>query len=167
MAKPVFLKPSEGDQRGYDRGVNKQKVGVGESSEVALSGAGENRERLTVGPNDASVAEVTETASARPDQRRFSVKGTKLGNAMLEARDSKGGVWAYMQIEVAKAGPIIAPVVNATASNSGRHKTSVDSTLKTLPFPRAYTDPLVPDARSTSFRRAVFPASWSTSRAAF
>lgn len=140
-----FLKPSDADPRGYDAGINKQTVDVGEASDVALWGGGDGGERLQVALNDPSVAEVTEGAPDGVDLRRFTAKGLKLGNAMLEAKDGQGHVWAFMQIEVATPPPLTAPTVYASPHNAGRTQTTVETALRAEPFPSVYATPYAPD----------------------
>lgn len=160
-----FLKPTDADPRGYDASLNKQTVDVAEASDVALWGGGDGGERLLVALNDPSVAEVTEGTQAGVDLRRFTVKGLKLGNAMLEAKDGQGHVWAFMQIEVATPPPLTAPTIHATP-NAGQTQTTVETALRTEPFPSAYATPYAPDpSLQSALDRAVTANASSTAMA--
>ncbi len=115
MTDTRFLKPAVSDPRGYDASLNKQTIRMDESSEVTLQCGPEITELLTVTPNDRSIVEVTETDSFKPHLRNFHVKSSRPGFAMLEARDHKGEVWAYMQIQV--VAPVAGARIKATPSD--------------------------------------------------
>jgi len=96
---PTFIKPPGIDKQGWDEYPKRQSIGVSRYATIGLSdGAG-----LNVSLNNASVARVAELA-AQGNLRIFRVTASKGGNAMLEAKDSRGSVQAYMQIQVLGAG---------------------------------------------------------------
>ena len=98
-----FRKLSSSDARGYDERLNLQKLDILRSSDIALWGGDGEGGALRVALNDPSVARVTELSQFRgggPNVRLFQVTGLKVGHAVLEARDRKGNVWAFMQIKV-------------------------------------------------------------------
>ena len=97
-----FFKPAGSDLHGFDPGTNKQALGIGNSSTVALALEEVTSAPLTIRLNDPSVATVTETPSSNEDVRNFRISGVASGHAMLEAKDSNGIVLGFMQIEVAK-----------------------------------------------------------------
>lgn len=137
MAGPFrFFKPSDADQTGYDPGVNRQTLGVQRVSEVALFGEGSAA--LVVRPNDSSVVDIAEPASASTSERRFRLTGTKEGDAMLEAKERSGAVVAFMQVHVAKPPPSLGPPISAGTRTDGNSKTKVHAALRTSPFPVAY-----------------------------
>jgi len=108
-----FFKSDSSDKRGYDASLNKQFIEMGRTSDVTLFGGGEAGEKLVVALNDSTVGRATETPPTPPDLRTFVVRGDRVGNAMLEAKNSQGAVWAFMQIEVVEALRVIAPPTSA------------------------------------------------------
>lgn len=97
MAK--FIKPPGIDKKGWDEKLRRQQIGVSRYATLGLQdGAG-----LSVTPNDPSVARVVEQAK-QGNLRIFRATGLKGGFAMLEAKDSRGTVQAFMQIQVLAAG---------------------------------------------------------------
>jgi GH24 family phage-related lysozyme (muramidase) len=109
-----FFKGPNSDRRGYDASLNKQYVELDLVSDIVLFGGGDEKEKLTVVFNDPSIGHVTEIPPDPPDLRYFVVHGDRLGHAMLEARNSKGHVWAFMQVEVVVSVPVIAPPASAS-----------------------------------------------------
>ncbi|MFZ5890030.1 MAG: L,D-transpeptidase [Myxococcota bacterium] len=96
---PKFVKPPWIDKQGWDEGLRRQQIGVSRYSTLGLSdGSG-----LNVAPNDPSVVRVVEQAS-QGGLRVFRATGLKGGFAMLEAKDSRGTVQAFMQIQVLAQG---------------------------------------------------------------
>lgn len=120
-----FMKPEISDKRGYDPRLNKQTIRTGKSAEVSLWGGGADGELLLVTANDRNVVEIVETESFKLHLRNFHVNSLKAGSAMLEARDDRGNVWAYMQIEV--IGSVVAAPINATPSQGALQTTSVET----------------------------------------
>lgn len=108
-----FFKRDGSDKRGYDASLNKQYIEASRTSDVALWGGADSGEKLLVALNDPSIGGVTETPPDPPDLRYFVVRGDRVGSAMLEAKNSQGAVWAFMQVEVVEALPAVAPPTNA------------------------------------------------------
>ena len=97
MAK--FIKPPGIDKKGWDENLRRQQIGVSRYATIGLQdGAG-----LSVAPNDPSVARVVEQAK-QGNLRIFRATGVKGGYAMLEAKDNRGSVQAFMQIQVLASG---------------------------------------------------------------
>jgi hypothetical protein len=109
-----FLKPPGVDPKGYDKGSNRQTVALNHYATVALWGGGTGGEKLRVALNDPSIA-LIEERSPQVDLRAFRVTGVNVGNAMLEAKNSQGAVWAFMQIQVTAAVAVEAGAVRFQA----------------------------------------------------
>ncbi|MGC4091027.1 MAG: hypothetical protein QM756_24760 [Polyangiaceae bacterium] len=96
---PKFVKPPWIDKQGWDEGLRRQTIGVSRYSTLGLS----DGKGLTVTPNDPSVARVVEQ-TPQNNLRVFRATGLKGGYAMLEAKDVRGTVQAFMQIQVLASG---------------------------------------------------------------
>src|SRR5690242_16712198 len=118
-----FFKSDNSNMDGYDATENKQYLEVDKSSDVTLWGGGADSEKLVVAMDDPTLAKVDELSSDKQDLRNFLLRGKKLGKGRLEAKNSKGELWASMPVDVVEAMPITAPPAGAVP----RGKTTVNA----------------------------------------
>ena len=95
-----FYKEKGMDAGGYDAGLNRQQVGVGRSSMIALFGGDADGSPLKVASNNPGIIDLHEQGALNPNVRVLSLVGKKAGTTMVEARAKTGSVWAYVQVQV-------------------------------------------------------------------
>lgn len=106
-----FRKPAGSGMHGYDKAANRQTLGLGEYTEVALWGGDNDGYRLTVSLDNPEIADIrelpsysteyTKLAQGDPNIRIFRLYGRKKGDARLEARVfAVGSLYVYMEVRV-------------------------------------------------------------------
>ncbi|MEA2698535.1 MAG: hypothetical protein QOI66_2806 [Myxococcales bacterium] len=95
-----FYKEKGMDATGYDSALNKQSLGVGGSSKIALFGGDTDGSPLKVTSNNPGVVDLDEQGALNPNVRVLTIIGRAPGTSMIEARTKAGAVWAYMQAHV-------------------------------------------------------------------
>src|SRR5258708_3964302 len=95
-----FYKEQGMDSAGYDPTLNKQTLGVGRLSKIALFGGDTDGSPLKVVSNNPGVIDLDEQGALNPNVRVLSIVGRGPGTTMVEARTKTGAVWAFMQVQV-------------------------------------------------------------------
>ena len=95
-----FLKPPGTSEARWRPDLSRQEVVVGEFEHVALFGGDAQGQPLVVVSNDPNVLIVLEEPPLDGSHRVFRLTGAMPGNAMVEARNLFGQVWAFMQVQV-------------------------------------------------------------------
>ena len=93
--------------------LSMERLGVGQTSRVALWGGGPRGEALDVVLTDTSKARISEIpASFGADLRGFELLGVQPGDAVLEARTSAGAVWASLPLNITER-PVSGTAISA------------------------------------------------------
>ena len=101
-----FYKEIGMDSAGYDPSFNRQLLGTGRSSKIALFGGDTDGSPLKVTSNNHGVIDLDEQGALNPNVRVLNIIGRAPGTTMIEARTKAGAVWAFMQVQVtAKLSP--------------------------------------------------------------
>jgi hypothetical protein len=98
-----FYKERGMEAAGYDSTLNRQSLGVGWSSKIALFGGDTDGSPLKVTSNNPGVLSLDEQGALNPNVRVINIIGRTAGTAMIEARTKTGAVWAFMQVHVSAA----------------------------------------------------------------
>jgi hypothetical protein len=88
------------DTVGYELALNKQSLGVGRSSKIALFGGDTDGSPLKVTSNNPGVIELDEQGAMNPNVRVLTIVGRASGTTMIEARSKTGAVFAFMQVHI-------------------------------------------------------------------
>ena len=101
-----FEKPSGASLERWTKELSRQEIVIGEYEYVALFGGDGTSNRLSVKANNPSIVSVKEEDPIGENHRVFKLSGLNTGNAMIEAKNSSGSVWAFMQTEVISWKPL-------------------------------------------------------------